>query len=109
MHAALERAHAKPEDALLVGDTPYDLAAAQRAGVAFVGVRSGGWDDAALRGAIAIYLRDWRVGLDVLFFLSLLHVLLEFPLNHQSFVGIARELRSVASPPFTRPSRIRPG
>jgi len=46
-------------------------------------------------GAIAIYLRDWRVGLDVLFFLSLLHVLLEFPLNHQSFVGIARELRSV--------------
>jgi HAD superfamily hydrolase (TIGR01509 family) len=55
LHAALKRAHAKPHEALLIGDTPYDLQAAERAGVAFVGVRSGGWDDASLRGALAIY------------------------------------------------------
>jgi HAD superfamily hydrolase (TIGR01509 family) len=55
VQAALKRAHAKPEDALLIGDTPYDLEAARRARVPFIGVRSGGWDDASLRGAIAIY------------------------------------------------------
>ena len=46
--------------------------------------------------SVALYLRDPRLGIDVLFFLSLLHVLLEFPLNHQSFVGIGRELRRLA-------------
>lgn len=55
VHAALQKAHARPEDATLIGDTPYDLEAAQRAGVAFVGVRSGGYDDTSLRGALAVY------------------------------------------------------
>jgi HAD superfamily hydrolase (TIGR01509 family) len=55
LHAALEMAHARPEDATLIGDTPYDMEAAQRAGVAFVGVRSGGYDDAQLPGAVAVY------------------------------------------------------
>jgi HAD superfamily hydrolase (TIGR01509 family) len=55
IEAALKRAHAKPQDAVLIGDTPYDLEAARRAGVEFIGVRSGGWDDADLRGAIKIY------------------------------------------------------
>lgn len=55
IQAALERAGAKPEEALMVGDTPYDREAAQRAGVGFIGVRSGGWDDAGLRGALAVY------------------------------------------------------
>jgi HAD superfamily hydrolase (TIGR01509 family) len=55
VQAALKRAHAKPEQAIMVGDTPYDLEAAQRAGVEFVGVRSGGWEDADLRGARAVY------------------------------------------------------
>jgi HAD superfamily hydrolase (TIGR01509 family) len=53
--AALKRAHAKPQDALLIGDTPYDLEAAHRAGVEFIGVRSGGWHDADLHGAIKVY------------------------------------------------------
>jgi HAD superfamily hydrolase (TIGR01509 family) len=53
--AALKRAHAKPEDAVMIGDTPYDLEAAQRAGVDFIGVRTGGWNDADLQGAIAVY------------------------------------------------------
>jgi phosphoglycolate phosphatase-like HAD superfamily hydrolase len=39
----------------MLGDTPYDIEAARRAGVAAIAVRCGGWDDAALAGAIAIY------------------------------------------------------
>ena len=39
----------------MVGDTPYDIEAASRAGVASVAFRTGGWSDKDLRGAIAIY------------------------------------------------------
>lgn len=42
--------------------------------------------------SVALYAFDYRVGLRWLLFLSYLHVLLEFPLNHQSFLGIGREL-----------------
>jgi HAD superfamily hydrolase (TIGR01509 family) len=55
VRAALEKARATPREAIMLGDTPYDLKAAARAGVSFVGVRSGGYDDAALRGALAVY------------------------------------------------------
>ena len=45
-----------PKDALvMLGDTPYDVAAALRADVNVVCVRCGGWDDKDLRGASAIY------------------------------------------------------
>lgn len=53
--AALHKAKAKPEAALMLGDTPYDLQAATQAGVGFVGVRCGGYDAEALRGALAVY------------------------------------------------------
>jgi phosphoglycolate phosphatase-like HAD superfamily hydrolase len=39
----------------MIGDTPYDVEAASRAGVRIVALRCGGWDDSALRGAAAIY------------------------------------------------------
>jgi HAD superfamily hydrolase (TIGR01509 family) len=55
VHAALALARVRPEQAVMVGDTPYDLKAAARASVAFVGLRSGGYDDHALRGARAVY------------------------------------------------------
>lgn len=55
VQAALHRARARPERAVLIGDTPYDLEAAQHAGVAFIGFRCGGWSDGDLRGARAIY------------------------------------------------------
>jgi hypothetical protein len=42
--------------------------------------------------ALAVYAYDYRIGVQVLFFLSFLHVLLEFPLNHRSFVDIATRL-----------------
>ena len=57
IRAALKRAGpgVAPSAALMVGDTPYDVEAASRAGVGTVAVRSGGWDDAALRGAVAVF------------------------------------------------------
>lgn len=41
--------------------------------------------------SIGLYLYDYRTGLFALFFLSMLHVFLEFPLNIQSIVGIGSE------------------
>jgi HAD superfamily hydrolase (TIGR01509 family) len=59
IHAALGRAHASPADAVMIGDTPYDIEAAGRAGVAIIAFRCGGWTDADLHGAIAIYDGPW--------------------------------------------------
>jgi beta-phosphoglucomutase-like phosphatase (HAD superfamily) len=42
-------------EAIMVGDTPYDIEAAVRAGVETIAFRSGGWPDENLRGAVAIY------------------------------------------------------
>jgi HAD superfamily hydrolase (TIGR01509 family) len=53
--AALKRAGASADEAIMIGDTPYDVEAAQRAGVKVIGFRSGGWGDGDLEGAIAIY------------------------------------------------------
>jgi HAD superfamily hydrolase (TIGR01509 family) len=53
--AALARAQVSAVEALMLGDTPYDVEAASRVGVATVAVRSGGWDLPALSGAIAVY------------------------------------------------------
>lgn len=53
--AALARAGVAPHEALMLGDTPYDVEAARRTRVETVALRSGGWDDAALAGALAIY------------------------------------------------------
>ena len=53
--AALERLNLPKENVVMIGDTPYDVEAAGRAGVALIGLRCGGWDDAGLEGAMAIY------------------------------------------------------
>jgi HAD superfamily hydrolase (TIGR01509 family) len=55
VHAALGRLKLRPEEAVLLGDTPYDVEAARRAGVATIALRSGGFPDEELRGAIALY------------------------------------------------------
>jgi phosphoglycolate phosphatase-like HAD superfamily hydrolase len=39
----------------MIGDTPYDVEAALRAGVRVVAFRSGGWGDDDLKGAVAVY------------------------------------------------------
>jgi phosphoglycolate phosphatase-like HAD superfamily hydrolase len=55
VEAALARAGAAPADAIMLGDTPYDIEAARRAGVAIVALTCGGWSAADLRGAAAVY------------------------------------------------------
>jgi phosphoglycolate phosphatase-like HAD superfamily hydrolase len=39
----------------MIGDTPYDIQAAARAGIRTIAFRSGGWSHAELSGALAIY------------------------------------------------------
>ena len=43
----------------MIGDTPYDVEASLRAGVAIIAFRCGGWADDNLKGAIAIYDGPW--------------------------------------------------
>ena len=46
-----------PRTCIAVGDTPYDVVAAQRAGLATIGISAGGFDAEALRqaGAVEVY------------------------------------------------------
>ena len=53
--AALAKAHTAAGEAIMIGDTPYDVAAAAKAGVKTIAFRSGGWGDEQLVGAAAIY------------------------------------------------------
>jgi len=55
VEAALANAGVSADEAVMLGDTPYDVKAANRAGVRCVAVRSGGWDDDALSDAVAVY------------------------------------------------------
>jgi hypothetical protein len=45
--------------------------------------------------SIGLYIYDYNLGLQVLFFLSFLHVFLEFPLNVVSFTGIGKAVFSL--------------
>jgi phosphoglycolate phosphatase-like HAD superfamily hydrolase len=55
VHAALQRAGVPATQVVMVGDTPYDLEAARRAGGRFVGVRCSDWGNDAFAGAASIY------------------------------------------------------
>lgn len=55
IEAALSKLHADGEGAVMVGDTPYDVQAAKRAGIACIGVTSGGWTAKDLVGCIAVF------------------------------------------------------
>lgn len=46
-------------------------------------------------GAVGFYYYDYKLGFDVLFLLSFLHVFLEFPLNHVTWIGIVTETKSI--------------
>jgi HAD superfamily hydrolase (TIGR01509 family) len=66
IEVALRKAGVQASEAVMVGDTPYDIAAAKAAGVKCIALRCGGyWDDAALSDAAAIFddpatlLRHW--------------------------------------------------
>jgi HAD superfamily hydrolase (TIGR01509 family) len=53
--AALAETELPAEAVVMIGDTPYDVEAATRAGVGIIGVRCGGWPDRDLRGSLAVY------------------------------------------------------
>jgi HAD superfamily hydrolase (TIGR01549 family) len=55
VQAALTRTGCTRNAAVMVGDTPYDVEAARRAGVQMVGFECGGWSREELRGAIEVY------------------------------------------------------
>ncbi|PYQ15230.1 MAG: hydrolase [Acidobacteria bacterium] len=55
VHAALGRLGLPASEVAMIGDTPYDVEAAGRAGIVAIAFRCGGWDDASLRGAREIY------------------------------------------------------
>jgi HAD superfamily hydrolase (TIGR01509 family) len=57
VHAALERAGGEPDDAVMVGDTPWDVKAARGAGVDTVAVITGGFSEQQLdeAGAVAVF------------------------------------------------------
>lgn len=55
VQAAIQDSGFKPEELLMLGDTPYDIEAATKAGVRTVALHAGGWQDQDLAGAIAVY------------------------------------------------------
>lgn len=52
--------------------------------------------------SVALYAQSYELGARWLFALSYAHVLLEFPLNHRSFVGIVQELGTRLAPGRSR-------
>ncbi len=53
--AALKRTGCSKERTIMVGDTPYDVEAAKRAGIEIVALTCGGWSADDLSGAIGVY------------------------------------------------------
>ncbi len=53
--AALDKLGVRPDEALVIGDTPYDIDAARRCGIGTVAVLSGGFPKESLTDAVAIY------------------------------------------------------
>jgi HAD superfamily hydrolase (TIGR01509 family) len=53
--AALQRTECSAEQALMIGDTPYDVEAAGRAGLRIIALECGGWGKADLRNATEVY------------------------------------------------------
>ena len=46
-------------------------------------------------GSVALYASNYAIGMRYLYILSLLHVVLEYPLNHRTFIGIGEEMRKL--------------
>jgi HAD superfamily hydrolase (TIGR01509 family) len=70
IQAALKKAGCDAAEAIMIGDTPYDVDAATKAGVRAIALRCGGWwSDDALGKAAAIYddPEDLRQNVSVIF------------------------------------------
>ncbi|AFZ02857.1 HAD family hydrolase [Calothrix sp. PCC 6303] len=55
VEVALSKLNLQPENVVMLGDTPYDVESANKAGVEVIAFRCGGFDDSLLENAIAIY------------------------------------------------------
>ena len=55
--------------------------------------------------SVVLYVYDYKTGLMALYFLSMLHVFLEFPLNYRSVIGIVEESRTFAG--FQKPAVVK--
>lgn len=55
LHAALKEIGLPKEQVVMLGDTPYDIEAARKAGIRVIALRCGGWPDDKLAEADAIY------------------------------------------------------
>lgn len=55
VHSGLDRIDLPPGKVVMIGDTPYDIEAAGKAGVKVIALRCGGFSDDRLADAIAIY------------------------------------------------------
>jgi len=67
VQSALKKAGAEPADAVMIGDTPWDIEAAQKAGLPTLAVMTGGFSEDELReaGALEVFetIQDLRSGL----------------------------------------------
>ena len=64
VRAALQKAGVEAHEAVMIGDTPFDVEAASKAGIRSIALRCGGWwKDEDMAGAAAIY-DDPRAMLD---------------------------------------------
>jgi phosphoglycolate phosphatase-like HAD superfamily hydrolase len=55
VEAFAEAGYDVPFDVVMIGDTPYDIEAAAKAGVRTIAFRCGGWADDKLKGAVETY------------------------------------------------------
>lgn len=62
---------------VMIGDSPYDVASGERAGIDVIALRCGGWTDATLQGAVAVYEDH-------------LHLLSQFPSSPLGSSGVPR-------------------
>ncbi len=55
VQAAVKKIGYKPDELIMIGDTPYDVEAAIGAHVRMIGVLTGGWTREELSGAVSVY------------------------------------------------------
>ncbi len=55
VEAAIQRSGSSPDELIMIGDTPYDIEAATKAGVKSIAFHCGGWHNQDLKGAMVVY------------------------------------------------------
>lgn len=86
VNSATTRYECARENLLLLGDSPYDVATGERHGIDVVALRCGGWTDATLTGAVAVYQDH-------------VHLLAQYPVSPFS------SMTTLSSPPQLRLAR----